>query len=39
MRALVDRVDTQRIVMPEQLALTNVNTAADLSAAVPPQIA
>ncbi|HYP94829.1 MAG TPA: molybdenum cofactor guanylyltransferase [Mycobacterium sp.] len=39
MRALVDRVDTQRIVMPEQPALTNVNTAADLSAAVPPQIA
>ena len=39
MRALVDRVDTQRIVMPEQPALTHVNTAADLSAAVPPQIA
>ena len=39
MRALVDTVDTQRIVMPEQPALTNVNTAADLSAAVPPQIA
>jgi molybdenum cofactor guanylyltransferase len=30
MRALVDRVDTQRIVMPEQRALTNVNSAADL---------
>ena len=39
MRALVDTVDTQRIVMPEQRSLTNVNTAADLSAAVPPQIA
>ena len=31
MRALVDTVDTQRIVMPEQRALTNVNTTADLS--------
>ncbi len=31
MRALVDRVDTQRIVMsPGQRALTNVNTPADL---------
>jgi molybdopterin-guanine dinucleotide biosynthesis protein A len=30
MRALVDVVDTQRVVMPEQRALTNVNTAADL---------
>jgi len=30
MRALVDRVDTQRIVMPQQRALTNVNTEADL---------
>jgi molybdenum cofactor guanylyltransferase len=30
MRALVDSVDTQRIVMPEQRALTNVNTAADM---------
>ena len=39
MRALVDRVDTQRIVMPEQRALANVNTAADLSAIRPPQIA
>ena len=27
MRALVDTVDTQRIVMPEQPSLTNVNTA------------
>jgi molybdenum cofactor guanylyltransferase len=32
MRALMDTVDTQRIVMPEQVALTNVNTAADLAA-------
>lgn len=39
MRALVDRVDTQRIVMPEQPSLTNVNTAADLSAIRPPRIA
>jgi molybdopterin-guanine dinucleotide biosynthesis protein A len=39
MRALVDTVDTQRIVMEEQRSLTNVNTAADLTAAVPPQIA
>ena len=31
MRALVDSVDTQRIVMAEQRSLTNVNTAADLS--------
>jgi molybdenum cofactor guanylyltransferase len=38
MRALVDTVDTQRIVMPEQPSLTNVNTAADLSAVVPPRI-
>lgn len=30
MRALVDTVDTQRIVMPQQRSLTNVNTAADL---------
>ena len=30
MRALVDTVDTQRIVMPEQPSLTNVNTAAEL---------
>jgi molybdenum cofactor guanylyltransferase len=38
MRALVDTADTQRIVMPEQPSLTNVNTAADLTAAVPPRI-
>ena len=31
MRALVDSVDTQRIVMATQKALTNVNTAADVS--------
>jgi molybdenum cofactor guanylyltransferase len=31
MRALVDAVDTQRVVMPEQRALTNVNAAADLA--------
>jgi molybdopterin-guanine dinucleotide biosynthesis protein A len=39
MRALVDRVDTQRIVMPEQPSLTNVNTVADLTATLPPRIA
>jgi len=39
MRALVDTVDTQRIVMDEQRSLTNVNTADDLSTALPPQIA
>jgi molybdopterin-guanine dinucleotide biosynthesis protein A len=37
MRALVDRVDTQRIVMPEQASLTNVNTAAELAALRSPQ--
>ena len=31
MRALVDSVVTQRIVLPESRALTNVNTAADLA--------
>jgi molybdenum cofactor guanylyltransferase len=30
MRALVNSVDTQRIVMPEQRSLANANTAADL---------
>ena len=30
MRALIDVTDTQRVVMPEQRSLTNVNTAADL---------
>ncbi len=39
MRALVDSVDTQRIVMPERPALTNVKSAADLNAIRPPQIA
>ena len=38
MRALVDAVDTQRIVMPEQAALINVNTEADLAAIVPPRL-
>jgi molybdenum cofactor guanylyltransferase len=38
MRALVHTVDTQRIVMPEQPSLTNVNTAADLTAAIPPRL-
>ena len=37
MRALVDSVDTQRIVLPEQAALTNVNTVEDFSAIEPPQ--
>ena len=31
MRALVDAVDTQRVVMAEQRSLTNVNAPADLS--------
>jgi molybdopterin-guanine dinucleotide biosynthesis protein A len=31
MRALVGVADTQRVVMPEQRSLTNVNTPADLS--------
>jgi molybdopterin-guanine dinucleotide biosynthesis protein A len=39
MRALVDRVDTQRIVMPEQPSLTNTNTASELGTILPPQIA
>ncbi|RAV08785.1 molybdenum cofactor guanylyltransferase [Mycolicibacterium sp. GF69] len=38
MRALVERVDTQRIVMPEQRSLLNVNTAADLAAIRSAQI-
>ena len=37
MRALVESVDTQRVVMAEQASLTNVNTAEELTAA-PPQI-
>jgi molybdenum cofactor guanylyltransferase len=32
MRALVDRVDAQRIVIPESRSLTNVDSAADLRA-------
>lgn len=39
MRALVETVDTQRIVMPEQRGLTNVNTAEDLAAVRSLQIA
>jgi len=35
MRALAAAVDTQRIVMPEQPALTNVNTLGELSAVAP----
>jgi molybdopterin-guanine dinucleotide biosynthesis protein A len=38
MRALVDTVDTQRVVMPEQPSLTNVNTAAELTATASQQI-
>lgn len=38
MRALVDRVDTQRLVLPEQRALTNVNTPDQLAAIEPPQL-
>lgn len=41
MRALVDRVDTQRIVMSEQPALANINTVADIAdigAIKPPQL-
>lgn len=38
MRALVDTVDAQRIVLPEQPSLTNVNTAADLTAVSPPRL-
>jgi len=39
MRALVNAVDTQRIVLPEQPALANVNTVADLEAVLPPRLA
>lgn len=38
MRALVDSVDAQRIVLPEQPALANVNTVADLEAVLPPRL-
>jgi molybdopterin-guanine dinucleotide biosynthesis protein A len=36
MRALVDTVDAQRIVMPESRALANVNSAEDLRALAQP---
>lgn len=36
MRALVDSVDAQRIVMPESRALSNVNSADDLRSLVRP---
>lgn len=39
MRALIDRVDAHRIVMPEQPALTNVNTTTDLANLRRPQMA
>jgi molybdopterin-guanine dinucleotide biosynthesis protein A len=39
MRALVNSVDTQRIVMDKQRSLTNVNAVDDLSTALPSQIA
>jgi molybdopterin-guanine dinucleotide biosynthesis protein A len=39
MRALADTVDTQRVVMPEQRALTNVNTIAELRDATSRRIA
>lgn len=39
MRALVDSVDAQRIVLPEQPALANVNSVADLDVVLPPQLA
>lgn len=38
MRALVNSVDTQRLVMPEQSALANINTAADMDTIKPPQL-
>ncbi len=39
MRALVETVDTQRVVMPEQASLTNVNTVAELRNAASTRIA
>jgi molybdopterin-guanine dinucleotide biosynthesis protein A len=39
MRALVETVDSQRIVLPEQPALANVNTVADLESVLPPRLA
>jgi len=38
MRALVNAVDTQRIVLSEQPALANVNTTDDLAAIQPPRL-
>jgi molybdopterin-guanine dinucleotide biosynthesis protein A len=38
MRALVESVDSQQVVMPEQAALTNINTAAQLTAAAPQRL-
>lgn len=38
MRALVNAVDTQRIVLPEQPALANVNTTDELAAIQPPRL-
>jgi molybdopterin-guanine dinucleotide biosynthesis protein A len=39
MRALAESVDTQRVVMPEQESLTNVNTAAELRDTASSRIA
>lgn len=39
MRALVGAVESQRIVLPEQPALANVNTVADLESVRPPRLA
>ena len=39
MRALVESVDTQRVVMPEQASLTNVNTAEELRETASSRIA
>jgi molybdopterin-guanine dinucleotide biosynthesis protein A len=36
MRALVDSIDAQRLVMPESRSLANVNSAADLGSLVRP---
>ncbi|UXA11764.1 molybdenum cofactor guanylyltransferase [Mycobacterium sp. SMC-8] len=38
MRSLVNAVDTQRIVLPPQPSLANVNTADELAAVVPPRL-
>jgi molybdopterin-guanine dinucleotide biosynthesis protein A len=39
MRALVGSVESQRIVLPQQPALINVNTVADLESVLPPRLA